>query len=517
MNTLRILLAVVALVASTFNLSAQTGTSTAPNLLMTPVGSPTITSTNITAGGSSNITYQVQATFNASLTAQNGDITIGLPAANLPLVSPIPIYLSILKNGVADTSTNYSPAILFSQPSAGIVAGSGSTFVLQKNNTVTVPITVAFVVTNGGANTYAVKLLFYAWSDSGGKNGSPLTGTNWTTAAISAGSTGGGTTTPVTPVPDYIQALKSTADLGAYLAVTAREIDIYVSSDAQVGNSVNKHIQLTGPATTRAINDDVAKAALGIKVKNATSPIYYQVDVHSADYRISLTGFQSQPQVVGKGGGYSSNFKVPLRFQGDSLMLVPDILQAKLSTVDKNGTITNTMYLNTSSQGFYASADIVGSGFLEITVRDGSPNGKTTTYDLRSSTEVTAETVATTASVTKENVEYILDKTEINLIPTTVGGVGKNVLGEIELTKPMTVSIAGMTSEGKKAVSFRYRQINPTITAWATATASVNGIASITLAVGDWQVIPAWDPKDLTEPPYTPINYGKGSTDVATN
>src|SRR3954471_1876410 len=80
--------------------------------------------------------------------------------------------------------------------------------------------------------------------------------------------------TPVTPVPDYIQALKSRADLGAYLAVTARTTDIYVSADSQIGNSVNKRIEHKGPVTTRIIQEALKNAALEIKVTNPTQNIY---------------------------------------------------------------------------------------------------------------------------------------------------------------------------------------------------------------------------------------------------
>ena len=183
----------------------QTGTedgfapiSTVSNvsLSVVPIGTPTITRANVSAGWASYETFQYTAQFNAQMTAVGADAFVGLPGANFPAVSSGSF--SIYKNGAIDYS-NYNATVSYSQPSdTATEPNYSSTFVIRQNQTVTVPITISFTVNSPGANTFGVRLNQINWSNSGGKAGTDLSGSGWSTPYVGGPQVGAPYITSVT-------------------------------------------------------------------------------------------------------------------------------------------------------------------------------------------------------------------------------------------------------------------------------------------------------------------------------
>jgi peptidoglycan hydrolase-like protein with peptidoglycan-binding domain len=167
---------------SAATVAAKTTTVPAPtpapvataSLLVVPNGVPSITSQRSTNGGT-----MFQATFNVSLQALNGDITIGLPGSTFPAVSN-GIY-TIYKNG---EPTGLTGIVAYSQPSyTSVGTVINNSFVLKANNSVTMPVTVAFQ-TSGTSDSYSVSLNQLGWLTQDGKSAANLGGSNWTTSSL---------------------------------------------------------------------------------------------------------------------------------------------------------------------------------------------------------------------------------------------------------------------------------------------------------------------------------------------
>ncbi|MDO8579510.1 MAG: hypothetical protein Q7R72_01400 [bacterium] len=326
------------------------------------------------------------------------------------------------------------------------------------------------------------------------------------------------------PIPPEILALASETDLAAFLAITAKNITIYVTSQAEFGFSMPIEVKITGPATELAISAAINAAKSQIKVSNTKTYVQYTVNVYSSDYSIGMTGADSKKPVL-VGGVYElPEFSIELRLNEYVFIQARNLERVRLLRLDSDGSIMDSKYLETGRTGFVFPSRAAGKVMLETTDLDGV----TVVYDLRNGVRATIETLSATAKVGKANTESMIDKSEINLIPFTYddgygNSVGQNVLGEIKLTKVTSVSVAGMTNQKAKATGFKYRQISPVLNeVWTVVKASSNGIAILpNLAVGDWQVIGIWDSKDLKESvyyipdekrgyPYTDNDGGKG-------
>ena len=130
---------------------------------------PTVTKSNITAGGATVTTYQYSATFPVTITAVGTDINIGLPASTTAAFGTTTTGFNlaqIYQNGAATSSQAVVAA--YSQPSGTTISSDNSYFTVARNQTVTVPVTYSFTVVNGGANTYAVQLQGVNWESSTG-------------------------------------------------------------------------------------------------------------------------------------------------------------------------------------------------------------------------------------------------------------------------------------------------------------------------------------------------------------
>jgi hypothetical protein len=132
--------------------------------LFTLVGTPSITKTNVSPGGSTDVIYAYTATFNVNVQAIGGSVSLGLPTNGngWPAFRATPIYFNVLQNG-APSSTVVPQTVSYSQPANTSLSSDGTYFTLSNNQSVTIPVTVGFTVTNPGASTYGVRILAAQW------------------------------------------------------------------------------------------------------------------------------------------------------------------------------------------------------------------------------------------------------------------------------------------------------------------------------------------------------------------
>ncbi len=151
----------------------NTQTVSAAGPLFTLVGTPTITKTNISSGNGVDTLFQYAATFNVNIQAIGTNVLIGLPASSSSLFNPSfgtsttgANLVRIYQDGVASTTVlNTTPIIAaYAQPSNTTL--TNSTFTVARNQSVTVPVTYTFTITNPGAHTYAVQLEGINWNGS---------------------------------------------------------------------------------------------------------------------------------------------------------------------------------------------------------------------------------------------------------------------------------------------------------------------------------------------------------------
>ena len=163
-------------------LGGGTPTATNASVQVSVNGTPTITKNVITTGGGTTQVNQYLATFNVSVQASGAPVTLGLPNSSWPAFVATAAGIQVNKNGVADPLSNYNPVVSYSAPSNATISSDGTSFTVGQNQTVTIPVTVAFTVTNPGANVYSVQLLGMGWSASGQSNQiAPLGGSTWQT------------------------------------------------------------------------------------------------------------------------------------------------------------------------------------------------------------------------------------------------------------------------------------------------------------------------------------------------
>ncbi|MCX6715455.1 MAG: hypothetical protein NT077_00360, partial [Candidatus Taylorbacteria bacterium] len=396
--------------------------------------------------------------------------------------------------------------VSYSQPNGTVLDSNiPGTFVIGRNNSVTIPVTVAFTVTLPGGGSYAVKLDKFNWSNSSGRSSVDLKGGEWSTAVIS---------TPFTPpapvptpaVPPAIRALKSKALWAAELALTSSRIEFQCYSERQVGTVPAVSVNLNGPATQAAISEATAALIMQISLTSMEVDVRFHSFINGPDGRIIMYGNDTKRPVATKGGYELPMFNVETNINGDQLVPYKDAQSAKITSLDYNGGSLGVRWLEVNSQGFMFSPEAAGNVILEITRNDGT----VITFDLRKGIVLTAETLAITAKVGKADTESVIDKIELNIIPITRNGIGFNRLGEIRVTGgPLTVKVAAITEEMGKATSITYRQISPVLGEWVTVPAS-NGIGTLpNLSKGDWQVIGVFPESVLKEPLYY-IYDGKG-------
>lgn len=142
---------------------------------------PTITSQNITAGGSSTTTLVYTATFNVNLQAIGENVNFGLPSTSTAAfgTSSTATNLAQLYINSAPATNNNGIAVVagYSQPTNTTLSTDGSYFTLAQNQSVTVPVTYSWTVNNPGSTQYALQLQGVQWFIS--SNGSGATTTSF--------------------------------------------------------------------------------------------------------------------------------------------------------------------------------------------------------------------------------------------------------------------------------------------------------------------------------------------------
>jgi len=168
-------------VTDSAGLSAQTSTTvqvvaatTAVGPVFTINGQPSISKIVSSQDQNGNSTLTYTAGFNLQVQAVGEPVTLGLPNSPFPMVAPNLSFIAIYKNGTSDALSNYNPHVSYMPPSNVTLNSSSDyqsgSFTVGTNQTVTIPVTVSFVVTNPGTSVYGVKLMNVGWSSSPGPN-----------------------------------------------------------------------------------------------------------------------------------------------------------------------------------------------------------------------------------------------------------------------------------------------------------------------------------------------------------
>ena len=129
-------------------------------------GTPVITkSANNGQNGAATNTYT--ATFNVAVQAVGTTVNLGLPGSTTPAFGTTTVgQLAIYLDGTSQAPTAFAPVVSFSQPTNTVLTNGGATFQVGINQSVTIPVTYSFLVTNPGAHTYAVQLNGINWTSS---------------------------------------------------------------------------------------------------------------------------------------------------------------------------------------------------------------------------------------------------------------------------------------------------------------------------------------------------------------
>ncbi|MBU6427053.1 peptidoglycan-binding protein [Patescibacteria group bacterium] len=134
-------------------------------------GTPTITKTQTSSNSTTgSTTFSYVATFNVVAQAVGQTVTFSLPAsatASFGTTSTSKTLAQIYQNQVAvtgnganpdNTANNFNPALIAAYVAPNNTTTSGNNFTLGINQSVTIPVTYSFTVTDPGANTYSVQL-----------------------------------------------------------------------------------------------------------------------------------------------------------------------------------------------------------------------------------------------------------------------------------------------------------------------------------------------------------------------
>lgn len=190
-------------------------------------GTPTITETNVSAGGATTTTVMVMATFNVQAMAIGQDVSLGLRNSANPAFSGSDLnQLGVYTNGVLSTLSAYLPITAsYFQPVNTTLSSDGTSFIIARNNSVTIPVTYAFTVNNPGANVCAVQMRGIAWSAVGSAStnvdGSMANNPAWRTISLSCGSPNAVPAATTIPAGNYVNLyLDSTSPLNSTVQVT---------------------------------------------------------------------------------------------------------------------------------------------------------------------------------------------------------------------------------------------------------------------------------------------------------
>ena len=149
-------------------------------------GQPTISKVNITAGGSTNSTFQYVATFNVNVTAVGESVTLGLPNSDWPTFGNQNTITNVVQVYVNGTPAATPPIVVaaYAQPSNTVLAPDGKAFTVAQNQTVTVPVTYSWIVVSPQADTYSIQLKTIRFLDAHGSGIYMVPGAGWITSPL---------------------------------------------------------------------------------------------------------------------------------------------------------------------------------------------------------------------------------------------------------------------------------------------------------------------------------------------
>ena len=147
---------------------------------------PSITSQIITSGGSENTVALYTATFNVNVTAVGENVVMGNRQSGYPAFYTSSSFIGIAVNnaGLADASVYGTVTVNYPQPDN--VTANGNYFTITQNQTVAIPVTYTWTVTNQEANVYSAQLLQINWAMANGNTESTVIPDPqaWTTPAL---------------------------------------------------------------------------------------------------------------------------------------------------------------------------------------------------------------------------------------------------------------------------------------------------------------------------------------------
>ena len=195
---------------------------------------PTLSSIAISNGNGNVQSTLVTATFNLKITGTSNDKTaLGLPASNSPLVPANTSVLSIYKNGIVDSLSNYNPVVSYSIPNGAKMLADGRSFYVTKGQTVTLPVVVKFVVNKTPTNVYAVKLSNVSVAN----NIVPITGNLFagipSTTPVSAAPTVSSLLFPTVGIIS-VQGSMASAVFSMSYTLTAGNSPVFISSSSTI-------------------------------------------------------------------------------------------------------------------------------------------------------------------------------------------------------------------------------------------------------------------------------------------
>ncbi len=158
-------------------LGSLTGSAQGNGLLVSKAGPvftlsgvPTLTKVNTAGGGSTQSQFTYTATFNIQAAAVGESVDFALPVGNVGSFGTSTTGTNIAQvyqDGVGISTTTVAA---YRTPSTGVTTdvGTGGSFTLAQNQTMTIPVTYSFTVSNPGSHVYAVQLNGIMWNTSFG-------------------------------------------------------------------------------------------------------------------------------------------------------------------------------------------------------------------------------------------------------------------------------------------------------------------------------------------------------------
>jgi hypothetical protein len=133
------------------------------------------------------------ATFNVALINHDTDVLFGTSSSGQPSFTRASF--SFYRNGIEyafpyDGAAIYDPIVHYDVPSSGVVISNvpWSTFELNTNNMIVIPVTVEFLFPSGSMDAYGVKINTVSWMANGIEFTTAITGDYLTAGSVPSGA-----------------------------------------------------------------------------------------------------------------------------------------------------------------------------------------------------------------------------------------------------------------------------------------------------------------------------------------